>query len=186
MNSQMPEPDADEEVAGEDEQAAFDEMVAGLRAHIFGQAEESIRAKLRQSQDVTQDIGLMTLPLVMEAGKQAAGVGIEADFEMLSAVATEVIDDLLEVAEAMGVIDEITDDDRQEALLAAIMGYLSSADVPPEEQEAAKEQLRAMQGSPEVESTVQDIRRLGERRGIDPFASGEQVAPAQPMRMMQG
>lgn len=180
MNQQMPaqtEIDDESDPASPAETEAFETMVAGLRDHIFGAAEENIRAKLRQSSDVPQDIGNMTLPLVMEAGKQAAGAGIDADFEMLIAVAAEVIDDLLEVAEAMGIIHEITDDDRQESMLAAIMAYLASADVPPEERQAAQEQLQQMYASGDVDEVAKDVQRLGEKRGVDPFAQGEQVPP---------
>lgn len=175
----------DESMPGEQE--AFETLVAGLREHIFGAGEEGIVAKLRQSQDIHDDIGSMALALIMEGAKQAAQAGVDADFDLLISVGAEVVDDLLEIAEAMGVIDEIGDDDREKALLAAIRAYLMSADVPPEEQEAAKQQLQMMQAEGVVDETAERLRGLGERSGVDPFADGEQVASApQPMRMMEG
>lgn len=170
--------------ASPDEQAVFEEMVAGLRDHIFGAAEGSIRAKLRQSQDIHQDIGSMALAMVMEAGKQAGSAGIDADFEMLVSVGTEVISDLLEVAEAMGLIDKVTDDDAMKAMMVAVRAYLMSADVSPEEQEAAKAALQQMQLDGSVDEVAGRIQRLGEQEGVDPFAEGEQVAPRP--RMMEG
>ena len=172
-----------DEQGSPDEQAVFEEMVAGLRDHIFGGAEESIRAKLRQSQDIHQDIGSMALALVMEAGKQADAAGVDADFEMLLSVGTEVIGDLLDVAEAMGLIDKVTDDDAMKAMMVAVRAYLMSADVSPEEQEAAKQQLQQMQVEGDVDAVAGDIAALGEREGVDPFADGEQV-PSRP-RMME-
>lgn len=181
------EMDEGEDAADPAETEAFETMVAGLRAHVFGQAEQGIRDQLRQSQDIQSDIGSMALALVMEAGKQATQVGIVTDFEMLSAVATEVIDDLYEIAEAMGVVEEITDDDRTESMIAAVMGYLTSSEASPEEQEEAKAALAAMQESGAVDETAATVQRLGEKKGVDPFGAAEQPAqPEQrPIRMME-
>lgn len=176
-----PELEEDDEPLTEEDTVIYETMVAGLREHVFGAAEEGIRESLRNSQDIPRDIGSMTLPLVMEAGKQAAQEGIEADFDLLSAIATEVIDDLFDIAEAMGVVDEVTDDDRKEAMYAAIMGYLSTADVPEEELALAQEQLRVMKETGDFDETAEDLKRMGEAKGVDPFASEEQPAP-QPQR----
>lgn len=184
---EMPEDEEMDDEGGDPaETEAFETMVAGLRAHLFGAAEQGVRDKLRQSQDLTGDIGSMALALVMEAGKQASEVGIETDFELLSAVATEVIDDLFEIAQAMGLIDEVEDDDRQEAMIAAVTGYLTTSEADPAEQEEAKQVLAAMTENGMVDGAVNDIRRLGARRGIDPFAGAEQAAPPEqkPIRMM--
>lgn len=166
------------------EREVFEQMVSALREHIFGQAEESIRAKLRQSQDIHEDIGSMALAMVMEAAKQAGQSGIEVDFDMLMSVGTEVISDLLDVAQAMGLLKKVTDDDAMKATLSAVRAYLMSADVPPEEQEAARQQLQQMQVNGEVDDVAGQISALGQREGVDPFAEGEQV-PARP-RMMGG
>lgn len=181
---EQPMQDDEMESATPGEQETFETMVAGLRDHIFGAAEEGIRAKFRQSQDIHEDIGAMALALIMEAGKQAETSGVEVDFEMLLSVGAEVIDDMLEIAEAMGVIDGIDDDDREKAMLSAVRAYLMSADVPPEEQEAAKAALQQMQLDGSVDEAASRIQRLGEQEGVDPFAEGEQVAPRP--RMMEG
>lgn len=176
------EGEMDDPQAGEQE--VFEQMVSALRDHIFGAAEEGIRAKLRQSQDIHEDIGSMALAMVMEAAKQAGQSGIEVDFDMLMSVGTEVIGDLLDVAEAMGLLRKATDDDAMKATLSAVRAYLMSADVPPEEQEAARQQLQQMQVNGEVDEVAGEIAALGQREGVDPFAEGEQV-PARP-RMMGG
>lgn len=171
----------EDEAGSPEETEAYETMVAGLREHIFGAAEEGIREKLRTTEDLHTDVGNMALALVMEAGKQAGDSGIDADFEMLLNVGTEIIDDLLDIAEAMGVLEEITDDDRSKSLLAAVRAYLSSADVPPEEQEAAKQALQQMQMDGAVDETASELSAMGEREGVDPFADEEQP-PEQPQR----
>lgn len=177
--------DGDEPMSPE-EQDAYETMVSALRNHIFGQANDSIVEKLRGSQDLERDVGNMMLALVMEAAKQAAAAGVDADFELLVSVGTEVIDDLYEIAEAMGLVDEVTDDMREKALFAAIQGYLSTAEVPPEEAAMAQEQLAAMNENGEVERVAQDIRQKAIRdEGVDPFAGGAQgpQAPQRPAMM---
>lgn len=177
--------DDDIEEMSPEEQDAYETMLSALRSHIFGGAEEGIRAQLRQSQDVAQDVGSMTLALVMEASKQAGEAGIETGFDFLIAIATEVIDDLLDIADAMGIVDGVTDDDREKAMFSAIQSYLMSAEVPPEEQEIAKQQLAELNESGEVERVAQHVRERAIREeGVDPFADGMQV-PQRP-GLMQG
>lgn len=159
------------------EQEVFEQMVSALRDHIFGAAEEGIRAKLRQSQDIHDDIGSMALAMVMEAAKQAGQAGVEVDFDMLMSVGTEVIEDLLDVAEAMGLLKKVGEDDMMKATMSAVRAYLMSADVPPEEQEAARQQLQQMQVDGDVDAVAGEIDRLGKKEGVDPFAEGEQVPP---------
>ncbi len=173
-----------DDAQGDGEREVFEQMVSALRDHIFGAAEEGIRAKLRQSQDIHEDIGSMALAMVMEAAKQAGQSGVEVDFDMLMSVGTEVISDLLDVAEAMGLLKKVTDDDAMKATLSAVRAYLMSADVPPEEQEAARQQLQQMQVNGEVDEVAGEISALGQREGVDPFAEGEQVPPRP--RMMGG
>lgn len=183
--NELDEQDEPDDEASPEETEAYETMVSGLRNHIFGTAEESIRNKLRESKDPVTEIGNMMLALVMEAASQANQAGVETSFELLVSVGTEVIDDLLELAEAMGVVKAITDDDREKALFTAVQGYLVSADVPPEEQELAKEQLAEMHASGEVDRVAAHVRERAIREeGVDPFANGEQV-PARP-RMMEG
>lgn len=173
-----------DDAQGDGEREVFEQMVSALRDHIFGAAEEGIRAKLRQSQDIHEDIGSMALAMVMEAAKQAGQSGVDVDFDMLMSVGTEVVSDLLDVAEAMGLLKKVTDDDAMKATLSAVRAYLMSADVPPEEQEAARQQLQQMQVNGEVDEVAGEISALGQREGVDPFAEGEQVPPRP--RMMGG
>lgn len=180
------EMDDGQQPGDEQERAVFEQMVSALRDHIFGPAEASIRAKLRQSQDVHDDVGTMALALVMEAAKQAGQSGVEVDFDMLMSVGTEVIEDLLQIAEAMGLIKKVGEDDMMKATMSAVRGYLVSADVPPEEQEAAKQQLQQMQVDGDVQSVAGDIQRLGQKEGVDPFADGEQAAPSPQRPQLMG
>lgn len=184
QQGQPPMEDEEVDAPAEGETEIFETMVAGLREHIFGGAEQGIREKLRNTEDVYGDVGNMALALVMEAAKQAtqSGAPIDIDFDMLMSVGSEIIDDLLEIADAMGVLDGVDDDDRTKAMLSAIRAYLMSADVPPEEQEMAKQQLQQMQAEGDVDEAAGQLAALGEREGVDPFADKEQPPQQQPQR----
>lgn len=155
-----------------------EQMIAGLVQHIFGPAEEDMKAMIRESQDLGTDIGAATLSLVQVAADQAEQAGRDFDMTMLLSVATEVIDALLEMAEAMGAIDDPEDEDlRADALMAAVQGYIAQAQFSPEEQEAAQQLLQQLSDEGAVDEAAQTVTSIGERRGIDPFADDEE-APA--------
>lgn len=155
-----------------------EEMIAGLVEHIFGPAEPAMKKMIQESQDLGQDIGAATLSLMQVTADQAEQAGREFDMEMLLNVATEVIDAILELAAAMGKIEDPEDEDlRADALMTAVQGYLASAQFSPEEQEAAKQLLQQMTEGGEVDEAAGTISALGARRGVDPFADDEAAAP---------
>lgn len=155
-----------------------EEMIAGLISHIFGPAEAAMKKMIKESQDLGADIGAATLAMVKAAADQADQAGREFDMEMLLNTATEVIDALLELSEAMGKIEDAEDDDlRADALMTAVQGYLAGAQFSPEDQEAAKQLLQQLADGGEVDEATRTISEIGARRGIDPFADDEAAAP---------
>lgn len=137
MGAPAPEEDGDDT-------AMFEQMVAGMREHIFGAAEASITQQLQQAQNVTQDVGTLTAALMKGGIDQAKDTGTQIGMDVILGAATEVIDDLFDIARALGVMEEATDDDRKEALSVAIQTYAESAEDSPEEQAAMQALLQEL------------------------------------------
>jgi hypothetical protein len=172
----MDENQMEEEAVSPADAEVVETMVAGLKEHIYGPAEADMVKMLKQSQDVGQDIGAATLALVQSAADQATQSGIEFDLDMMMGVASEIIDSLLSMAEAVGVIESADDDGlRGDAMMAAVHGYIATLQPGSDEQEAAKQMLQQMQDSGMVAEAEQTVAEMGKRKGIDPFAEG---APA--------
>jgi hypothetical protein len=175
------EADMEENAAMDPDTETFETMTAGLVKHIFGAGEKGIIEHLRKSQDLPKDIGVMAYTMTSAAAEQGKNAGKEIDLEMALGVAAEVIDSLLQVAEAMGLIESADDEAmRDDAMLAAVEAYSSSGEVSPEEQEAAQQMLAQMTDDGSVDEAVATIGAIGKRRGEDPFADDEPVDEAAP------
>jgi len=161
----------EDDIDGETEN--YETLVAGLIKHIFGPGEEGVKKQLAQSQDLPADIGSMTFMLIDAASQQAKEAQVEIDLDMMLGAASEVIDSLLQIAEAMKLIESADDDDmREEAMMAAVNTYLTVGNPSPEDAEAAKQAL-AQFGDEDFAEAEEVVTRMGARRGEDPFADTE-------------
>jgi hypothetical protein len=166
-----------------EEQKVVDAMIEGLKEHIYGPAENDMVKMLKGSQDVGQDIGAATLALVQSAAEQATQAGVEFDLDMLMGVASEIIDSLLRMAEAVGVIESAEDDGlRGDAMMAAVHGYIATLEPGSDEREAAQQLLQQMQDGGMVAEAEQTVAEMGARKGIDPFADDGVDPGAQPQQ----
>lgn len=177
---QQAAPPADGEAPAPEEQDTFDTMVAGIREHLFSEpVEKGVREQLRAASDIAREMGAITMVLCMEAGRQAQEVGAPVETDMLIGLATEIIDDLLMIAEAMGLIESAEDDGlREEALMHAVNAYLQQANPTEDERGAAMQMLEMMMGDGEVDEAAGELQRMGAARGVDPMAEDEQPADA--------
>lgn len=174
------QPMEDTEVDGAQE--TFETMVAGLVKHIFGAGEQGIRQQLKGSQDIPRDVGSLTYTMVAAAAAQAEDAQREVDLDMLFGVCAEVIDSLLQLAEAIGVIETADDDAmRAGAMVRAVEAYIASADTTPEEAEAAKQMLAQFSDSGETQEAASYIKTLGEEQGVEPFAQQPQAPGGPPV-----
>ncbi len=156
-------------------------MTAGLIKHIFGKGEEGIKEQLSKSQDLPRDIGSLAYTLVDAAADQATKAGREFDLDMLMGVVTEIIDSVMQLAEALGVIDDADDDELREfALMSAVEAYIASGEPSPDEVEAAKQMLAGMSESGDVDEAASTLKRMGASRGEDPFAEDAPAEGAPP------
>jgi hypothetical protein len=162
-----------EEVPTEQETVTFETMTAGLKEYIFGPATDKILAQLKEGKNPAQAAGNITLLLVQEAAKQAEAAQQEFDMDMLLGVATEVIDALMQLAQAGKVKIADPETFMAEALLTAVQGYAATTPPGSEEQAAAQEMLAQMQQDGTVEQGAAELQRLGQKAGVDPFAQAQ-------------
>lgn len=159
----------------------FETMVAGLNQHIFGAAEKDIINQLRSSQNIAKDVGLMALTLVQTAADQATQAGREFDIGMLIGVASEVIDSMLEIAEAAGFIEDSKDEALlEDSMFAAVEGYAATAEPNSDEAEAAQQMLRQMADDGMLAEAEGVVSKMGARQGVDPFADDDGVQGVDP------
>lgn len=142
-------------------------LSAGLRNYVYGPGEKGIVEGLMQADDRGRVMGEMVFALVQEAAKQAEDAGRELDMDILMGVATELIDDITELLAAHGT--ELTDKEREYALLYAQQLYVESYNPAPEEREAAKAQLAEFYKDGSVHQTAAYVQKRGTEEGVDPF-----------------
>jgi hypothetical protein len=148
----------------------YEALVSGLLKHIFGPGEDGVKKQLRQASDIPEEVGRMSFLMIDAASQQAKDAHVEIDIDMLMAAASEIIDALLQVAEAMGKIETADDDDmREDAMMTAIHTYLTVGNPTPEDAEAAQQAL-AQFGDEDMAVAEDTLTRMGARRGEDPFA----------------
>lgn len=164
----------------------FEEMVAGLKSHIYGQAEQGILDALKQSKNLAKDVGAMAFTLVQTATDQADQAGREYDLDMIMGVATEVIDDILELGEAAGIVEDSKDEALlEDCLFAAVEAYAQTAEPNSDEAEAAAQMLQQMADEGMVGEAESVIAKMGARQGVDPFADDDGVPDVDPRAQAQ-
>lgn len=155
------------------DQDTFETMVAGLLEHLFGKAKDSTVKALRAAENPARTAGMTAFQFVQIAAKQAEDAGRELDLDMLLGVATEIVEALMQMAQAAKV--DIPDEEQfmAEALFTAIQAYQATLPPDAEEQDAAKALLAQMQQDGSVDEGANALRELGAKVGVDPFAPQE-------------
>ena len=146
-------------------------VVNALRNHIFGKGEKGISEQMQQADDLGRVMGEITYVLVSSASEQVHAQGRDMDYDMLMGVATEAIDDLADLAEALGL--PIDDPTKEYALLYAQQLYVEQQQPSEEEREIARMSLEAQRESGEVDRATSYIQMRGTEAGSDPFGVAE-------------
>lgn len=155
---------------GNPDDVTFVTMVAGLRKHIYGKGEAGIVELLSKTQpaDMGRVLGEVVFSLVREAAKQATHAGRDVGVDILMGVATEVIDDIVELMDAHGVT--ISDNDKQFALMYAQHLYQQLLGTPSEDdRNAAKQALAQSRQDGTLDTAVSYVQQKGMENGTDPF-----------------
>lgn len=145
----------------------FGSMVASLRTHIFGKGEQGILRGLREAEDPGRVCGEMVFAMVQEVAHQAEAKGAELDYDMLIGVATEAIDDITDLAESSGL--ELSEQEREYALLYAQQLYVENQKPSDDQREAARQDLALMKREGMVDEATKYVQMRGEENGTDPF-----------------
>jgi len=162
------------------DEALFEEISAGLITYIFGKGEQSISKQLMESQELGDTIGQVTMTLVKEGMDQAGSAGKELDMDIIFGVATEVIDSLIQLADALGLEIGEVEQLQSHSLIAAVNAYIMTANPSPEEREAAMFMLEQMEQDGTVDEGADQLDQMGAQLppGMEPQAEQQ---PEQPM-----
>lgn len=163
-------------------EATVEKAYAGITNHIFGEGEEGIVQRMRESEaNIAEAVGTIAFAYVSETIRQGESSGMELGQDELLGIATLVIDNLLQLAESYDLIPSADDDKlRNESMKVAMEAYVMSAEDgenSPEEREAARQMLEQMANEGLVDEAARTIGAMGEEQGIDPFAD-DPPAPA--------
>ena len=171
-----------EKKAVDPDEALFEEISAGLITYIFGKGEQSISKQLMEAQELGDTIGQITMTLVKEGMDQASGAGKELDLDIIMGVATEVIDSLIQLADALKLDVGDVEQLQAHSLIAAVNAYIMTANPSPEEREAAMFMLEQMEQDGTVDEGADQLDQMGAELppGMEP-QPGQQ--PAQQPQM---
>lgn len=185
---QPPNPDQEESAAGDsgDDQQIYETMVAGLTEYMFGKGKADIVSQLKQAKELTQTMGEITFSLVNEAVNQAKQKGIEIDMDILMGVASEVIDSLIRMVQALKIPAPGEQEMREQSLMVAVQSYVSTAKPGSEEQAAAQQLLSMMHNDGTTDAAAGQLQEMGQRAGVDPFADSQAPAEQAPAPQSAG
>jgi hypothetical protein len=167
--------------APESDEALFEEITAGLTEHIFGKGEQGISQQLLEAQDLGDTIGAITMSLVTEGMRQASEAGNELDIDIILGVATEVIDNLIQLADALGVEIQNLEELQKHSLIAAVNDYIMTANPSPEEREAAMFMLQQFEADGAIDEGADELDAMGAQLPPE-IGQQPQQQPQQPAR----
>lgn len=161
------------------DQETFEQMVAGLLEFIHGKGRRGVMKKIEEAKDeesLAEAIGMSAYTLTHEAASQMSQKGASMDMDMLLGVATEMIDALVRMAQAMKKPIADPETLSEQALIFALNAYIQTANPSEDEKAEAMAVLQQMGASGMLEEGAAQLQDLGARSGVDPFA---QSAPQQ-------
>jgi len=136
-------------------QDLVDRLNAQVERKIHGPAREKILKRLEQDPS-TDALAEFVYNTIISIDKQAESRGAPVDIDVLMGVATETIDRLLEIMEAMQ-IEFDADEMREETLLKIVMLHMKAVEGDPEEKAAAEELLMALSADGTMQASMNHI-----------------------------
>ena len=136
-------------------QQLVDSLNKQVEQHLHGKAREGILAQLEQA-PTPDTMAQIVYELMSLMAQQAEGRGAGLEIEVLMGVATEAIDILIEILEAMGQAGN-PDELREETLIKVLLIHMAEVENDPEEKAAAQELLAEITGDGTLQSTMDHI-----------------------------
>lgn len=158
----------------------FEAMVAGLRDYIFAAGEQGIVERMGSGDgEPGKLLGEIVYGLVKEGADQAEKAGKPIDWDMMMGVATQLIDDIVDLMGAHGM--EIAPKDKEFALLYAQQLYVEQQQPDDEQRNAAKQDLAQLKQNGDVDTATKYVQMRGQEAGGDPFGVNEMPGGSQRM-----
>jgi hypothetical protein len=159
-------------------QQLVDSLNSQVEKYIHGPHREDILALLEQS-PTADAVAEVTHKAVMAIDAQASERGAPVELDVLMGVATETIDMLIEIMQAMGIelnVGEV----REESLLKVVMLHMESVGDDPEQKAAAQEMLAVLTEDGTMQKSMAHIDGKADASTKEMQVAGQQmVAPKQ-------
>lgn len=149
-------------------------LVKQVEQHIHGRAREEILAKLEQS-PTADTMAQIVYDLVMLMDQQASTRGAPLGVDVLMGVATETIDMLIEIMEAMGIKPNV-DELREETLIKIILLHMKAVEDDPEEKAAAQELLAELTSDGTMDQVMDHIGQRANMSSEQMQMAGQSMA----------
>jgi len=159
-------------------QELVDSLNKQVEQYIHGTAREEILAQLEQN-PTTDTMAQIVHDLIMGLAETANSRGAPVELDIILAVATEAIDILAEIIEAMGAPEpEGPDALREETLVKIVILHMESVQDDPEEKAAAMEMLQELTADGSVDEAMGYVQKRTQMTAEQMRAQGEgMVAP---------
>ena len=149
-------------IEGASDEELVEFVALQLVQYIHKGGRQTIVQELQSGQELHEVIGTITYGLVKQAADQGEQDGIALDQDMLIGVATEVIDELFDLAKSLKVEGDYTEDGKAAALMQVMQIHGQSMEGDPEAQAMAQEDLAGMIESGEVDEAQSFFQRFEE------------------------
>jgi len=155
-------------------QALVDSLVSQVERHIHGRGRDEILQKLEQN-PTADTVAEVTHTTIMDIDTQAAQRGAPIEIDVIIGVATEIIDMLIEIMDAMG-IQTNPDELREESLIKVAILHGESVEGDPEQKAASEAVLAALVEDGTMDMSMAHINEQASAEEGQMRAAGRQMA----------
>ena len=155
-------------------QELVNSLVSQVEQHLHGPAREQILGQLEQN-PTADTLAEITYKTIMGVDQQASQRGAPVEIDVLLGVATETIDLLIEIMEAMGVQFK-PEEMREETLIKIVLLHMQAVEGDPEEKAAAEELLAQLTSDGTMDQAMAHINKQADASPEQMQAAGQQMA----------
>ena len=167
----------------------YQALVDSVSDYLHGDARDQVAQSLAGAGDkLAETMASITYQVVTQVAEQASGE-MDLEIDMLLGVATETIDFLIEIAQAVGAPVGDLDDLRGRVLMLTVQAHMAKVQDDPEEVAAAKELLAQMMEDGTFDQGMAYVNSKIQAEGLDPAniqAQGVRMAQPQPDPLAAG
>ena len=158
-------------------QALVDKLNHQVEQHIHGRQREKILTQL-QKNPTADAVASLTYELITGMDKQAEERGAPIGLDVILGVATETIDILVEIMEAMGV-EMDPEEMRSESLMKMVLLHMQMVEDDPAEKAAAQEMLVALTEDGSIDQSMEYISKAANASPEQMQQAGQVIATPQ-------